>query len=118
MANRSQHSIGGALAGTGIYVFDRWSKQEPIVLTDLALCSLGGACVASLPDLLEPAYHPNHRQFFHSLSILGGLGLHLDTTLKNGRYTNPKKLAFKVFVGAYASHLILDGDTPKGLPLL
>lgn len=36
--------------------------------------AIGGAIGGTLPDQLEPALHPHHRQFFHSLAVLAGVG--------------------------------------------
>ena len=41
------------------------------------------ACLPSLPDILEPALHPNHRKFFHSVTVFAALGYGIACT--NGK---------------------------------
>jgi hypothetical protein len=113
------------------------------VVGALAGASFGGM----LPDLLEPALNPNHRQFCHgivpSLSLITfGANRYLqgidelyawaDAAPTTPAYSNstldpqttPRWLRFFVagFVRAlptgYLSHLLADAVTPKGLPLL
>lgn len=80
-----------------------------------------GACCASLPDLLEPAIHPNHRQFFHSvafgLMVAGGV-----TRVYQWKPAEPWQQLIRgaalIAGGAYLIHLLLDATTPKSLPLL
>ena len=76
-----------------------------------------GAAAATLPDMLEPAYHPHHRKFFHSFTA-GSLALY-------GAYrafdSEPSSLgkATALSAGAgYAAHLLSDSETAFGIPLL
>lgn len=76
------------------------------------------AIFSLLPDMLEPAYTPNHRGFFHSYTVLGLLALALfkidqSIDLNLAR----KSLTFCAIIG-YGSHLILDSKTPAGLDLI
>jgi membrane-bound metal-dependent hydrolase YbcI (DUF457 family) len=76
-----------------------------------------GAAFAALPDVLEPATSPNHRALFHSLACggavtYGAFGKHLDT------WTAADRFALQTAALSYLSHLVLDGATPKGLPLV
>jgi hypothetical protein len=48
---------------------------------ELLLATGVGMVVGLLPDLLEPALHPNHRQFFHSYAVTALLA-HADNTKK------------------------------------
>src|SRR5258708_34325915 len=32
------------------------------------------ACATNLPDVIEPAIHPHHRQFFHGVVFAAGVG--------------------------------------------
>jgi inner membrane protein len=88
---------------------------------------------AKLPDKLEPAIHPNHRASYHSIAfaVMVGIGGYfawkdLQETRNARIETGVKQISFReiidiVLVGAAASyvlHLISDGFTPKGLPLL
>lgn len=130
MPNFSQHlKIGlvvGGLGG-GLYSIIKQSnelKKNSSYKMDLcqilgeALLGAGiGALAASLPDLLEPATSPNHRQFFHSITILYGIavgGMKLD---KSTLDEESKKILMMAIVG-YGSHLFADAGTPRGLRLL
>lgn len=104
---------------------DKRTKQDPSAKFDwkefLAHCALGyatGAIGGILPDILEPAYHSHHRNVCHSLGTLALTGI---GAVKAGKHhmLNPylKTIAVAGCV-SYASHLILDGGTPRGVPLL
>jgi hypothetical protein len=88
-----------------------------IDLLELAACGAIGAACGALPDILEPATDPNHRQLFHSLACggvltYGAFGRHTEKLLPNQRH------ALRVAAISYLSHLCLDGETPTGLPLV
>jgi len=80
-----------------------------------------GALLTSLPDKLEPAIHPNHRQFFHSVAFAAGVGY---VTYKAYKWQPTedweKILRWLVVIGgvAYLVHLVLDACTAKSLPLV
>ena len=107
-------SVGGALASVKPNA-QAQRLPHPIVGGGLA------ALFASLPDLLEPATSPNHRQFFHSVAFAG--------MVCHGLYKvyewHPEE-PFERFLrdialiagAAYLVHLVLDGFTPKSLPLI
>ncbi|TET22720.1 MAG: metal-dependent hydrolase [Candidatus Stahlbacteria bacterium] len=103
------HIIIGAVAGCGIYILDRLNKEKEIKFSKLLLCGAAGATIALLPDILEPATNPRHRQLFHSLVSLG-------FTL-SGIFVSKKPLTKASFAG-YTSHLLADLTTPMGLPFL
>ena len=77
---------------------------------------MGGACGA-LPDIIEPADNPNHRALFHSLACAGLL-----TYGAFGKLTAvlwpENKHAIRIATLSYLSHLLLDSETPKGLPMI
>lgn len=71
--------------------------------------------------MLEPASHPNHRQFFHSLAFAGVLGMaahKLYTWEPDNSFDEATRFVLLVGVGAYLIHLLLDAGTPKSLPLI
>lgn len=82
---------------------------------------LGAAC-GSLPDLLEePAIHPNHRQFFHSVAF----GLVMAGGIRQVYRWQPEEPwqcvlrgAALIAGGAYLVHLAMDATTHKSLPLI
>lgn len=86
---------------------------------------IGGAGLAALltnlPDILEPALHPNHRQFFHSLTFAALIGAGWKSAYdwkpmtEDGRFW---RRVFMIGAGAYLCHLALDATTAKSLPLL
>lgn len=78
-----------------------------------------GALLGTLPDLLEPADHPNHRQFFHSLlfaAIIGYLGYKLYKWKPEEPWQEVVRMVGLVAIGAYLIHLAMDAVTPKSLP--
>lgn len=83
MSSGKVHRVAGILTG-GMYAAIRARNQKPL---DLALEVIGGAMGgrlgASLPDILEPAIHSHHRDFFHSVIFaLGGGGLSIPAANK------------------------------------
>ena len=86
-----------------------------------ALGGLVAMLAASLPDVLEPATSPNHRQFCHSVVFAGGLVTGLkeiyqwtpETPL--GRFVRDVLLSAGL---AYLIHLGVDATTAKSIPWL
>jgi membrane-bound metal-dependent hydrolase YbcI (DUF457 family) len=75
----------------------------------------------SLPDLLEPALHPNHRKFFHSVALFAGLGYGLHRLYKwdaQDDWQRLLRMAGLVAGAAYLAHLTRDALTAKSLPLI
>lgn len=79
------------------------------------------ATAATLPDKIEPAIHPHHRQFFHSIAfaMLVGYGVYKV-------YKWEPKTAFEELLriiaaicgSAYLLHLAADSLTARSLPLV
>jgi membrane-bound metal-dependent hydrolase YbcI (DUF457 family) len=73
--------------------------------------------VAALPDIIEPATNNlRHRAVFHSLACAGcvtygAFGKHIKNLPPKNRH------AVQVAAVSYLSHLLLDGNTPDGLPV-
>lgn len=117
MANGADHIAAGAL--TGVVMACHGQCQDEDVNPLLAI---GASTVFSkLPDWIEPATNPHHRQFFHSVSFLVMLGYGLKKAYdwkpedKGGQMLRFLTLC----AGAgYISHLVLDGVTPRSLPFL
>ena len=76
---------------------------------------------ATLPDLLEPANSPHHRQFFHSAAF-ASLLINSMKRLHEWEAGNDGDLHLKdallVIGSSYLSHLAMDSTTPMGLPIL
>lgn len=80
--------------------------------------SLIGGCVALLPDILEPATNPNHRDFCHSGTVGVSSVILINRVKNNSNLPTEQKEFFISMISAYDSHLVLDSQTPKGLPLI
>jgi membrane-bound metal-dependent hydrolase YbcI (DUF457 family) len=108
-------------AGATVNAVCQWSEcwanpNAEFSFGSLALCSLAGGAAASLPDLLEPAFSPNHRGFFHSLTAAALVAYGI-----SGRHTQRLgvlgKMVLWVLGLGYLSHLAADATTPKSLPI-
>ncbi len=79
------------------------------------------AIFAKLPDVLEPAVHPHHRQFFHSVACTalvaaGWKKLHeWQPPSDEGRFLRKIRM---IGAGAYLCHLAPDALTARSLPLV
>lgn len=119
MSNGATHRLAAAVVVGSALAHAESARKErtarPIVGAVLA------ASTTNLPDLIEPATHPNHRQFFHSLVFAGVLGWGASKLYK-WEPVDPidKVIRFVLLVGAgsYLIHLVLDSGTSKSLPLL
>ena len=65
--NAAAHQWTAALA-TGVVLHSREVERGEATAWPLAGGGLA-ALLTKLPDVLEPAVHPNHRQFFHSVAF-------------------------------------------------
>ncbi|WDE02380.1 metal-dependent hydrolase [Thalassomonas actiniarum] len=118
MPNAKTHMLVGAGVSVTTALLD---KNKHPASHHIAIAPVVGAFMGKLPDILEPAFHPNHRQFFHGVTVLTLLSAGL---LKTYRWS-PAEPVEKFVRGlmliggvAYLSHLMCDASTPKGLPLL
>lgn len=117
--NAAAHQWTAGLA-VGLHLADREQKAGKATLQPLAggvLASL----LTKLPDLLEPATTPNHRQFFHSVAFatLLGVGLYkLHQWEPQGTADKFWKGLGMLAISSYLIHLALDATTRKSLPLL
>jgi membrane-bound metal-dependent hydrolase YbcI (DUF457 family) len=116
--NAAAHQWTAGLA-VGLHLADREQKAGKATLEPLA-GGFGAYLLTKLPDLLEPATTPNHRQFFHSLAFASLLGIGLNKLHK----WQPEEAADKfwkalgmVAISSYLIHLALDATTAKSLPL-
>ncbi|MCC6649277.1 MAG: metal-dependent hydrolase [Polyangiaceae bacterium] len=135
MANRDDHDALGALfGGLSVLVSAAAAGREP-TLGELLGGVAGGVLGSRIPDVLEPAVHPNHRKVAHSFAAAALTGrfvvpaahrLHADGATQAESKLDPalkflQQFAAGASVGAvagYGSHLVADASTPKGLPLL
>ncbi len=105
--------IGGAIA---------YRESQTGVTTAWPFLGGGlGAILGTLPDVLEPADHPNHRQFFHSFlfaAVLGYLGYKLYKWNPEEPWQKAARMLGLIAISAYLIHLSMDFVTPKSLPLV
>ena len=117
--NAAEHRIGSAvLLGSLAATFSK--RPEEVVPNTLAACA-GGHCFATLPDWIEPATNPHHRQFFHSLLASVALGYGLYKLYQWEPKTQTQELCRMLgFIagGAYLIHLAFDATTKRSLPVL
>jgi membrane-bound metal-dependent hydrolase YbcI (DUF457 family) len=112
-------AISGASAFAAVSVL---RHHHPTArLPDPVFAAVVAAIASGLPDLLEPASSPRHRQFCHSAAFAA-----LVTTAMRKLYdwmpqTPGEVLTRDVLLGigfGYMAHLCADATTPMGLPLL
>ena len=94
-----------------------WEALTRVKWGRVGIFAVAGGAIAALPDLLEPADHPNHRALLHSVCCGGALtygafGKHSE------RWPDDDKHAIRTGALAYLSHLALDAGTPKSLPFI
>lgn len=121
MANSLTHKFVGGLTGLGVAVALEHAEQDKEKSINPLVAIVIGTISGKLPDILEPATNPHHRQFFHSWAILGVVGY----GMKKAYDWNPEDRAGKFLravalcAGAgYISHLALDAFTPRSLPMI
>lgn len=119
MPRASTHRLGAALAVFSVHAAHEKTagKQTLAPFASAALADVS----STLPDLIEPACHPNHRQFFHSITFLAivGVGLHkLFTWEPEDEIETTLKWGLVAVAGAYGVHLLMDACTRKSLPLV
>lgn len=119
MANGGTHRFAAAIAVGGILAHleneNGRHTVKPIFGAGVA------AALANLPDKLEPAIHPHHRQFFHSIVCAVGVGiagLKLYEWQPEEDWKKALRFVFLAGCGAYLIHLALDACTAKSLPLI
>lgn len=119
MSNAIAHRAGAAVLIGGFLLAQENQKGETTHKP------LTGSIVASIctniPDWLEPALHPHHRQFFHSIAfaaMIGGSMYKLSQWETQTEGEKLLKLCLMVAGGAYLVHLAMDACTKRSLPLL
>jgi hypothetical protein len=145
--NRATHEIVGAGCGAAFTLLRVGDASTPHAFAEVLGGAVGGWVGGLLPDVFEPATTPNHRKLAHSVVAGGTLtlarlaewqaacrtearscGAHaLEMALGSNarRRAEWDALAWRFLAGiltgivaGYASHLMLDAGTAKGLPLL
>ena len=117
--NAAAHQWTAALA-TGVVLHSREVERGEATAWPLTGGGLA-ALLTKLPDVLEPAVHPHHRQFFHSVACAalvaaGWKALYeWQPQSEDGRFW--RKVGM-IGAGAYLCHLALDALTARSLPLV
>ena len=119
MPNGPAHTIAGGLVGFITAIADHKNPEES---SNPFLGMAIGAFAGKLPDILEPSLrNPHHRQFFHSVAVLIAVSYVIKKVYDWKPKSNFETLLRTTVLCAgagYASHLILDGLTPRSLPLI
>lgn len=118
MPNAKQHALLGAAVGLGAWYLYCRLTERTLDFGEFLLAGGAGACVGLLPDLLEPAVHPNHRGILHSYASAGLLSYGTKRIWENPEISRDQKMQWTIGSLCYLSHLIADAQTPKGLPLI
>ena len=117
------HLKAGAIVGgtiSGVLLIKKLVNNETLDWSDLgnaALITIGCTMISLLPDILEPACNPRHRQFFHSMSM-AVLLIYLMYKINDSEISESNKIILLSLCSSYMSHLVLDSTTPAGLPLV
>ena len=117
--NAAAHRMTAALS-MGLLLHAEETKRGQVTAWPIAGAGVA-ALATNLPDVLEPALTPNHRQFFHSLLFAGILGYGLYRLHGWDAETPEQKFLRTVGLiagGAYLVHLALDATTKRSLPLI
>lgn len=119
MPNGPVHRAAAALALGAVHTLSQDENSE--LGTDPLLSSVGGFGFGTLPDLIEPATSPAHRKFFHSFAALAAVG-YAGYKLYEWRPDQKRDCLLRqlglVVLASYGLHLLLDSQTPAGLPLI
>lgn len=118
MADKIKHGIISSLSALGTYLSIKHFKKEEVALEGIVGSLILGGVGGILPDLIEPATHPNHRSFFHSITLLALLGYSNVKTWQSENMNDDHKLLISILTAGYGSHLLVDGLSKKGLPLI
>ncbi len=127
MANSKEHSNVGEILGLVLGIGSYFIKQNSnpgseFNFFELAGHAVGGYALGSitsrLPDIIEPATHPNHRKTFHSWGAATAITWGTIKVLNDSEMGHEAKAALTIAGAGYLSHLAMDAETPKGLPII
>lgn len=120
MACVNEHRIFNLLAVSAASAIVESREGNAPSATPLAM-GLAAYCFPSLPDHLEPALHPNHRKFFHSLAFAGLVGYGMYRAYQwepEDRTGDLLRFAGLALGAAYLAHLARDAFSVKSLPMI
>lgn len=119
MSNAIAHRTGAAVIVSG-FLLARENQEGKHTHAPFSGSVLAALCT-NLPDIFEPAAHPHHRRFFHSVAFAALIGGGMYKLYQRETETEMEKiLKFCLLVagGAYLTHLAMDACTKRSLPLL
>lgn len=119
MSNGIAHRTSAAVL-VGGFLLAQENQQGKTTLAPIGGSLLASICT-NLPDILEPAIHPHHRQFFHSFAfatIVGGGMYKLYQWEPKTEMEKLQKFCLMIAGSAYLIHLAMDACTKRSLPLL
>jgi membrane-bound metal-dependent hydrolase YbcI (DUF457 family) len=110
--------VGGGLV-LSLYILDKkFIRKEELSLEGVAGSFCLGAIGGKFADILDPPISPNHREFFHSVTLAAVVLFGKDRLYQLLDLDEKARKHFDWFLSSYASHLILDVQTVKGLPII
>jgi inner membrane protein len=120
MANAAGHSYFNFFSVTAGCAAVQYAEGRRVDGASIAM-GAAAACLPSLPDILEPAVHPNHRQFFHSVAMALAIAYGMHRAYKwepQEDWERAVRMLLLVGGAAYLAHLARDAFTAKSLPLV
>lgn len=111
------------ISGASAFAIVSLTKQQypPARLPHPGIAALVAALASGLPDVLEPANNPHHRQFCHSAAfaalVASGMKNLYDWIPATPRDALIRNVLLAVGFG-YMAHLCADATTAMGLPLV
>jgi len=118
MPDKFKHALVGGFIGLMCYLgYSNSRNSKPSLLGAVTSSALGGLA-GVFADLVEPASDPNHRGALHS-TIAGSLLIYsLEKIARSDTISQENKLLSAILGLGYLSHLALDSNTRKGLPII
>ena len=119
MPNTTAHRLGAALViGGSLACYEHQNNRSTLAPAGHALLA---GLLGILPDLIEPASHPNHRQFYHSIGFacVLGYGLYRLYQWETDDIWHKRLKTLGLVAGsAYLVHLAMDATTARSLPII
>jgi inner membrane protein len=120
MASLREHAWLGAGTGALTYILMCRYYDRSFDFGEMLGCAAVSTAAAMVPDILEPALSPNHRNVAHSFVAGSGLFSFARNRcgVDNRDWEEFQKILWAAATTGYLSHLLADASTPRGLPLL
>ena len=85
-------------------------------IVSLTIYSIPMYFTTTIPDLIEPAISPTHRQYFHSKRFFKLLSICLAMILVYAAFIDSRGFFYFFGVGGYMIHMVVDSVSYKGMP--